>query len=117
MIDGCKKNHPLAQKELYELYAGKLYGVCLSYCADEADASDTLHDGFMKIFGNIQQYKGDGSFEGWMRRIMVNTALERYRRVKRMESIAADIRATSERSIDHIMDDLSASEIMEIDHR
>lgn len=113
MIEGCLKNDRNAQKLVYETFSAKLFGVCLSYSYDRTEAEDTLHDGFIKIFSNIRQYKGDGSFEGWMRKIMVNTALEKYRRNHKRMAIADQIRSISEESIDHILDDISATEIME----
>lgn len=113
MIEGCLQNDRHAQKLVYEKYSGKLFGVCLAYSYDRYEAEDTLHDGFIKIFSNIRQYKGDGSFEGWMRKIMVNTALEKYRRNHKMMNIADQIRSITEDSVDHILDEISASEIRE----
>ncbi len=99
---------------LYEMYAPKLFAVCLAYSPDRLDAEDTLHDGFMKIYSNINHYKNEGSFEGWMRRIIVNTALEKYRRSTKMVSITEQIRKESETSIEHILEDIGAREIMEV---
>lgn len=113
IIEGCIRQQRQAQKLLYETFAPKLFAVCLAYSHDHAEAEDTLHDGFLKIFTNIKQYKGDGSFEGWLRRIMVNTALEKYRRNHKMMAIAENIRAVSERNIEHVLEELSAKEIME----
>lgn len=79
IIKGCKKQDALAQKELYDLFAGKLFGVCLRYSNNYNDAQDILQEGFVKIFHKIEQFSNKGAFEGWMRRIMVNTALEKYR--------------------------------------
>jgi RNA polymerase sigma-70 factor (ECF subfamily) len=80
------------------------------------DAEDTLHDGFMKVFNNIKQYKGDGPFEGWMRRIMVNTALEKYRRDQKLSVITEQIRYESSDSIEHILEEIASEEIMEVVH-
>lgn len=113
MIEGCARNDKRAQKRLYETFSDKLFGICLTYSHDRSEAEDTLHDGFMKIFTNIKQYKGDGPFEGWMRRIMVNTALEKYRRTHKLQAITEQIRNTSAVSIEHIIEDISATEIME----
>jgi RNA polymerase sigma factor (sigma-70 family) len=113
MIEGCRKGDPKWQKVLYETFSGRLFGVCLAYSADHADAEDTLHDGFMKIFTSIGQFQGEGSFEGWMRRIMVNTALEKYRRATRMMTIADNIRSQSSARVEHILEEISATEIME----
>lgn len=79
IIKGCKKNSPKAQKELYDIFSPRLFAVCLRYANNYTDAQDVLQEGFLKIFEKIQQYSNKGAFEGWMRRIMVNTALEKYR--------------------------------------
>lgn len=79
-----------AQRKLYELYSGKMMGVCLRYCKDKETAKDLLHDGFLKIYTHLDSFEGKGSFEGWMRRIMVNTALE-YLRKRSDEGYNMDI--------------------------
>lgn len=84
LIEGCKKNHPKSQRDLYEKFSGKMYTLCLRYIKDETEAEDVLVGGFMKIFNNIQQYQGEGSFEGWIRRIMVNDSLQYIRKNKSM---------------------------------
>ncbi len=76
LITECKKGDRKAQKQLYETYAGKMMGVCLRYCKDRETAKDLLHDGFLKVFSHIDDFECKGSFEGWIRRIMINTALE-----------------------------------------
>ncbi len=80
LIDNCKKKHVKAQEELYKRYASTLFSVCLKYASSYADAEDILQDAFMIIFDKISQYKGQGSFEGWLKRIAINTALQRYRK-------------------------------------
>ncbi len=69
-----------AQEKLYRMFAPKMFGVCLRYSRDRSEAEDNLQEGFMKIFTNIDTYRYEGSFEGWMRRIMVNVALSKYRK-------------------------------------
>ena len=80
LIKRCKQNDIKAQEELYRLYAGKMFGLCLKYSDSYAQAEDNLQDGFLTIFDKIGQYKHQGSFEGWMKRIVINTALQRYRK-------------------------------------
>jgi RNA polymerase sigma factor (sigma-70 family) len=75
LIAGCQKADAKAQKLLYEQFAPKMYGVCLRYLKNEMDAEDALLNGFMKIYQNIDRFEAKGSFEGWVRRIMVNEAL------------------------------------------
>ncbi len=75
IIEGCKKGKKSAQNRLYEKYSPVMLGVCLRYCSNMADAEDVLQEGFIKVFTYIKNFRGDGSFEGWVRRIMVNTAI------------------------------------------
>jgi len=82
LIKRCKQNDIKAQEELYRLYAGKMFGLCLKYSDSYAQAEDNLQDGFLTIFNKIGQYKHQGSFEGWMKRIMINTTLQKYRKEK-----------------------------------
>ena len=80
IIKGCVDGKRLAQNELYKRFAGKMYAVCVRYSKDATEAEDVLQDGFVKVFQNIQNFKNEGSFEGWVRKIMVNTALEKFRK-------------------------------------
>ncbi len=80
IIRGCLRGSVQSQKHLYERYAGKMYAVCLRYARSTADASDILQEGFVKVFTKMDQFNFQGSFEGWVRRIMVNTALRAYQR-------------------------------------
>jgi RNA polymerase sigma factor (sigma-70 family) len=113
IIAGCIRGDRRSQRQLYERYSSRLYGICLMYTTDPMEAEDTLHDGFMKIFSSIGQYKGEGSFEGWMRRIMVNTSLEKYRRGKRLQTIMDAFRYEGSDVTEHILDELTAKEIMD----
>jgi len=79
LIQKCKKNDTKAQSELYKLFSSKLFALCLKYSRNYAEAEDNLQDAFMTIFKKISQYEHKGSFEGWLKRIVVNTALLRYR--------------------------------------
>lgn len=79
IIKGCLAGNRRDQELLYRRHAAKLYAVCLQYSGNDDEARDILQEGFIKIFENLICYKYEGSFEGWMRRIVVNTALEKYR--------------------------------------
>jgi RNA polymerase sigma factor (sigma-70 family) len=79
IIKGCLAGNRRDQELLYRRHAAKLYAVCLQYSGNNEEARDILQEGFIKIFENLENYKYEGSFEGWMRRITVNTALEKYR--------------------------------------
>jgi len=80
IIRGCLQNNPSMQKMLYDKYAAKLFGIALRYAHEQEEAKDILQDGFVKVFQNLSKYKGTGAFEGWLRRIIVNTAIEHYRK-------------------------------------
>ena len=79
LIEQCKKNDVKAQSQIYKLFSSKLFSVCLKYSRNYVEAEDNLQDTFVTIFKKIEQFKNIGSFEGWMKRIAINTALERYR--------------------------------------
>lgn len=80
IIKGCASGNVRAQEKLYRMFAPKMFGVCLRYSRDRAEAEDNLQEGFIKIFTGIDSFRHEGSFEGWMRRIMVNVALSKYRK-------------------------------------
>lgn len=79
LIEGCKKGDPGSQEQLYRQFSAAMYGLCLQYASSEEDAQDILQDGFLKVFRKIEQVKDPRAFPGWIRRVMINTALERYR--------------------------------------
>lgn len=83
LVEGCKKGDPLYQRALYQRFYKLMYGVCLRYTDNRDDAEDILQDGFVKVFKNLNSFQGKGSFEGWVRRIMVHTSIEHYRRNSR----------------------------------
>ena len=80
LIEGCLRGESWAQKTMYEFYAPAMMSVCQRYVCNRDTALDLLHDGFVKLFTKIHEYSGTGSFNGWMRRIFVTTALEHLRR-------------------------------------
>lgn len=85
LVKGCQKGKAKYQRLLYEQYAPKMLGVCLRYFHSKDEAQDALHDGFVKVYSKIKDFRSEGSFEGWIRRIMVNTSLNLYRsNLKRM---------------------------------
>jgi len=105
LITNCQKKNAKAQEELYKRYARVLFSICLKYSPNYADAEDTLQDAFMTIFDKIPQYKAKGSFEGWLKRVTINTALQRYRKPSMLEIVSnEDIK---EVTVDIDEDDLS----------
>ena len=80
LIAECIKGDRKSQKELYELFASKMFPICMRYTKNQMDAEDILQEGFVKLFNNLHKFRGEGSFEGWVRRIFVNTAIEQLRK-------------------------------------
>nr|WP_298883232.1 RNA polymerase sigma factor [uncultured Polaribacter sp.] len=79
LIQQCCKQEIAAQAKVYQLFSDKLFAICLKYSSNYQDAEDNLQDSFIAIFEKIKQYKNKGSFEGWIKRITINTALQKYR--------------------------------------
>ncbi|HBY67530.1 MAG TPA: RNA polymerase subunit sigma-70 [Flavobacteriaceae bacterium] len=98
LIKRCKKNDRAAQNELFEKYKNTLYFLSLKYCRNEADAEDNTHDAFITIFEKIKSFKGKGSFEGWIKRITVNTVLQKYRK-QRVYSIEDEAQIEEEDNV------------------
>lgn len=91
LISRLKKEDKKAQKELYDKYSGLFYVICLRYSANSDEAKDFLQEGFIKIFLNIKQYNAKGSFEGWMKRIIINNAINNYHKeLKRRYAVDID---------------------------
>ncbi len=88
LIVGCKAKNPVAQRKLYEKYNRKMMGICLRYTGNHDEALDVLQDGFVKVFEKINSFQAQGSFEGWLRRIFVNTALDNIRKNKERKNEA-----------------------------
>lgn len=90
LIQACIRNEKWAQKAIYEEYYGSMMGVCLRYSNNKDDALDILHEGFIKVFRHIHKYKPGTSLSAWIRRVMVNTAIDYYRKSirRRTEDIA-----------------------------
>jgi RNA polymerase sigma-70 factor (ECF subfamily) len=83
LIQGCKRNDRESQRLLYQHYYGFAMGICLRYCRTSDEAKEVLNDGFMKVFQKIDQYNQDTSFHGWLKKILINTAIDQYRREKK----------------------------------
>ncbi|MFI5138403.1 MAG: RNA polymerase sigma factor [Sphingobacteriales bacterium] len=82
MWEGCLKNDRKQQELLYKTLAPRMMAVCMRYAHDKDEAQDILQEGFIKMFNNAHKYRGDGNLEGWIRRIMVHSAISRYRKLK-----------------------------------
>jgi len=84
LVKALRKQDPKAQRQLYEKYSSRMLGLCFRYVSDEMIAEDVMIEGFLRVFGKIDQFSEEGSFEGWIRRIMVNEALGHLRKQKRI---------------------------------
>ena len=114
LISDCKAGKREAQSRLYETFAPKLFGVCLRYSRDETEAEDTLHEGFITIFNKIGQYAFKGSFEGWMKRIVVNISLEKCRTRYKMNTVE-DISIYEYQSVDDdVYAEMNANQLLEM---
>lgn len=82
-LQACLRGDRLAQKQFFELFKGKMFALCLRYANSREDAEDMLQEGFVKVFRDLGQYSGAGNFEGWVRKVFVNTALQHLQRQKR----------------------------------
>lgn len=91
LIAECNKKCPKAQEQLYLLFSKKLFGICLKYSSNYADAEDNLQEGFLIIFEKIEQFNSKGSFEGWAKRILINHALQKFKGVRFMEVLNENI--------------------------
>lgn len=87
LLEGCKRADRRTQELLYKTLASRMLGVCMRYAKDHFEGEDILQTGFVKVFQKVNEFRGDGSFEGWIRRIMVNTAIEFYRKNQRMMNL------------------------------
>ncbi|WP_036381080.1 RNA polymerase sigma factor [Muricauda sp. MAR_2010_75] len=110
LIHKCKKGERQAQAELYRKYSGILFGMCLKYSKNKTEAEDNLHDSFMTIFSKIDQYGFQGSFEGWIKRITVNTVLQKYRKEQHLNVVSENI--GEETDVDAEGTDISLSTLL-----
>jgi len=119
LIEKCKVNDTKAQGELYKLFSSKLFSTCLKYSRNYVEAQDNLQDAFLTIFDKIEQYKHKGSFEGWLKRITVNTVLQRYRNEKVFDIINENAIEDVEIEVDeeHISIDFLLQIIQELPDR
>jgi RNA polymerase sigma-70 factor (ECF subfamily) len=110
----CIDNQPKAQKQLFDLLAPKMYSVCLRYAKDEDEAKDILQESFVKVFKNLEKFEHKGAFEGWVKRIFINTSIEFYRKNQK-QNIVDRIDDVAERSIEsHTISLLKTADLMKL---
>lgn len=112
LIRGCVQRKSAAQKRLYEMYSSKMYALCYRYVREPMEAEDILVTAFTKIFDKIDQFKKEGSFEGWIRRIVVNEALTHLRRNRSMYLETELEQAYREPDYDKLSDHLEAEDLL-----
>lgn len=115
LVIECVKGNVRAQRELFDKYARKMLGVCMRYAKDTEQAEDILQDGFVKVFNKLKDFKNEGSLEGWVRRIMVNTALDQIRKnAKLLGDLNIDDVGYKIENNDFMLENLMAEDLMKM---
>jgi RNA polymerase sigma factor (sigma-70 family) len=115
LITRSKAQDRKAQELLYKQFAPKMLGVCMRYAADKMEAEDMLQNGFIKMFTKLEDYRGDGAFEGWVRRIMVHCSIEYYRKHHKMIQVMDVTELSDEPSVNpSAMANMSAKDLMAV---
>lgn len=114
LVEGCLRGDRAAQRELYNRFAPKMYGLCLRYAANAEEAEDVLQEGFIKVFRKMDSFRSEGSFEGWMRRIFVNTAIEQYRKRMYLQPVTEHEEASLEGNYLSVLDNLAERDIIKL---
>ena len=112
LINGCIDGNRRMQEELYRRFSPRMYAVCLRYASNAEEAEDILQEGFIKVFKKLDSFRREGSFEGWIRRIFVNTAIEHFRRKRYLQPVTEKEENTLEGQYLSILDDLAERDIM-----
>lgn len=115
LVKACISGDAIAQKKFYDLFAKKMMGVCLRYSSNADEAQDVLQDGFIKVFNKLPDFVNKGSLEGWVRRIMVNTALDQYRKNKKFQQdVEIDSVSYKLENNDFIVERINAQDLLKI---
>ncbi|MDP5170251.1 MAG: RNA polymerase sigma factor [Bacteroidia bacterium] len=112
IVEGCLQGGRNYQKLLYEKYYGSMIVVCMRYSNDREEARDILHEGFMKVFANLSKYHRGTNLGAWVRRIMINTAIDHYRKASKRPALVEINQAIHEVDMSDVVSDLSAAEIL-----
>ena len=114
IISECIAGSQKAQAKLYHHFAPKMFGVCLRYAKDATEAEDNLQDGFIKVFANLKSFRQEGSFEGWIRRIMINVSLEKLRKLHLMYPVEDVAIYDSVNFSDDVIAKISADDLVKL---
>jgi RNA polymerase sigma factor (sigma-70 family) len=115
LIKGCIAGDRRMQEALYNRFASKMYAVCLRYANNAEDAQDLLQEGFIKVYRNLQHFRAEGSFEGWIRRVFVNTSIEYFRKKStRLSMVSEKEESTLEDTDISALENLAQKDIIKI---
>jgi RNA polymerase sigma factor (sigma-70 family) len=118
LVKRCRAGERKSQELLYKRFASKMLGVCMRYATDKMEAEDMLQNGFIKVFQKIADFRGEGSFEGWIRRIMVHSSIEYYRKHLKMLQVVDIEEVTNEASVNPLATaSLAAKDLMILIHQ
>jgi RNA polymerase sigma factor (sigma-70 family) len=112
IIEGCLRGDRICQKKLFERFSGKMLAVCMRYAKHKMEAEDLLQDGFVKVFLNLDQFKNEGSFEQWIRRIMINNAIKNYHKKSNQNELSGLDNVQESGHEPEILDQLSERELL-----
>lgn len=112
LIEGCINGDRGSQEKLYRQFSAAMYGLCMQYASSEEDAQDILQDGFVKVFKKIEQVRDAKAFPGWIRRLMINTALERYRSQVVMHRLDEEPMVLKEQITEETLDEINAEALV-----
>ncbi len=112
LITGCLQGNRRMQEELYRRFSPRMYAVCLRYAGNAEEAEDILQEGFIKVFKKMDSFRSEGSFEGWVRRIFVNTAIEHFRRKRYLMPVTEKEENTIEGKYTSVLDELAEKDIL-----
>lgn len=114
LVRSCIKGNRSSHQAMYAKYSPKMFAVCLRYGKDYHSAEDILQEGFIKAFKNLEKFRFEGSFEGWLRRIFVNTAIEHFRKHTTMYPIMDYVTAGNDTMNDMTVNKMAAEDIMKL---
>ncbi len=114
IVKQCIENQPKAQKQLFDILSPKMYAICLRYAKSNDEAKDILQEGFIKMFKYLGQFEGKGSFEGWVKRIFINTSIESYRKAQKEATTNSLDTAENQPFESHIISNLKVDDLMKI---
>ncbi|MEO8721175.1 MAG: sigma-70 family RNA polymerase sigma factor [Ginsengibacter sp.] len=114
LIKGCIEGNPQMQRLLYDRFSAMMYAVCLRYSDTTDDANDIMQDGFIKVFKSLDKFRAEGSFEGWVRRIFINTSIEHYRKKVKSYNVTEAQENTIEDNELSALDSLAVKDILNI---